>query len=63
MSPGESVALAVWEWLQNKKAQKYVPWVLDPKSKDYDPIKAAKQETQDELLGELESVILETSKQ
>lgn len=57
---GARVAHAVWNWLQHQKTIKYVPWVLDPKSDKYDPIKAAMQETKNELLADLERVIRET---
>jgi hypothetical protein len=58
---GAHVAFCVWDWLQHQKTIKYVPWVLDPKSDKYDPIKAAMQETKNELLADLERVIREAS--
>ena len=60
-TPAESIAYAVWHWLQHQKTIQYVPWVLNPKSDKYDPIKAARQEAKNEVLADLERVIRETS--
>lgn len=58
---GNIVAKAVWDWLQNQKRVEYVPWITDPDDRCYDPFKAIKQDGRQELLGQLQSFIAETS--
>jgi len=55
---GNMIATAVWNWLQEQKSLVYVPWVTDPKSDKFDPIKAAKQQEREAILKELEDFIL-----
>ncbi len=59
---GNYVATRVWQWLHQQKAIQFVPWVINPSSEKYDPLKAAQQHTRDELLLQLESVMVEASK-
>ena len=59
---GNHVARAVWVWLHRKLAVQYVPWVTDPKSKDYDAIKAAKQQERHKLLNDLKILMEHKSK-
>ena len=54
---GSIVATAVWKWLQERKLTQYVPWVLDPTSAQFDPLKQARQTERDELLADLERCI------
>lgn len=54
---GNMIAVAVWRWLQQQKCVKYVPWVLDPHSDTFDPVKSARQEVRDGLLTELEELM------
>jgi hypothetical protein len=61
LARGDYVARKVWEWLNTTKAIGFVPWVLDPKSPQYDPAKAAAQAARDELLAGLEEVIATAS--
>jgi hypothetical protein len=61
LARGDYVSRKVWEWLQKTKAIGYVPWLLDPKSPQYDPAKVAAQAARDELLAELEEVIATAS--
>jgi len=58
---GDRVARIIWDWFLVQKQLNFVPWVLDPKSGHYDPIKVARQEIKDELLKELESILRESS--
>lgn len=54
---GNIIAHRVWKWLQDKKRISFVPWVLDRGSRDFDPLKKQAQDTQDELLTELEKLM------
>lgn len=58
---GNKVAKAVWVWLQEQKSIQYVPWVVNPESDKYDPVKAKEQEQRDKILGDLERVIMDAS--
>lgn len=58
---GNYVAKMVWKWLQEQKCIEYVPWVRNTNSRDYDPIKTARQQERDELLASLEEVIRQAS--
>lgn len=54
---GNMVAKAIWQWLQNRKAVQFVPWVLDKNSGHYNPVKVAVQNERDKIYAELERVI------
>ena len=60
---GDLVASKVWEWLQQQKKMSYVPWVLDPKSCEYDKEKVIEQRTKDTILVILEDLILSISQE
>ena len=53
----ENALMVIWEWLQVKRAFQYVPWVLNQDSEDYDPIKAAVQQKQDDILLDLKRIL------
>ena len=54
---GNCVAKVVWEWLQAQKTIHYVPWVLDPGSKSYDPVRVAREEERTAILNSLSRCI------
>ncbi len=56
---GNIVAHRVWRWLQEKKRISFVPWVLNPTSESYDPVKVAVQKSTNEILEELEALMKE----
>ena len=58
---GNYVAKSVWVWLQRQRSIEYVPWVIDPRSTTFDPVKAEVQKMRTELLDELEAEILKAS--
>ena len=58
---GNLVAKAVWEWLKKERATQFVPWVIEPSSKQYDGVKHARQDERDKLLDSLERCIRETT--
>lgn len=57
ITKGNTVALKIWEWLREERQMIYVPWVIDPKSKTYDPIKAAEQRTKNKFLNKIENIM------
>lgn len=58
---GGLVARDVWQWVADCEAIELVPWVSDPKSDKYDPIKTAEHAGWKRALKELESLINESS--
>lgn len=62
MLAAEHVALAVWRWLREQLAIELVPWVADPRSPQYDQVKADQALKRRRLLEDLRSVIVDASR-
>lgn len=56
---GHLIACAVWEFLQRQKRLELVPWVSNPRSRDYDPVKTAEMAGYHKALDEVERLIIE----
>ncbi len=54
---GNHVATKIWQWLMDASRVTYVPWVLNEKSPDFDPMKKHEQEVRDKLLDQLKANI------
>ncbi len=58
---GDIVAHAVWQFIQQSHAIQLVPWVTDPNSLTYDPIKVAELQGWKRAIAETEDVILQAT--
>lgn len=58
---GNCIATAVWGWLQSEEKIGLVPWVTDPESDRFDPIRTAEEKGRKKCLLDLREYIEQTS--
>lgn len=58
---GDKVARTLWKWVCDSKAVELVPWVSDPKSDSYDPIKVAEHCGWKRAINEAEQMMRDSS--
>lgn len=59
---GNCIAISIWHWLQSEEKIGLVPWVTDPASPRFDPIKTAEEKGRKKCLSDLRMYIEQTSK-